>query len=148
MAPDELVIAYLPLGDPFRAGYGDFEQSAAAGATAALTGKVLERIGIKLDVSGNAAYAVVLTAKDNSDYMADDDLRTRTYSKVRDSDGLIAGARYFFVKEAVGSQNLSYVVTKNANVEAKAQLKADSSGLSTNVKFVDAVSKIAGEKRT
>lgn len=147
IAPDDLVIAYSPLGAPQRYDYADIEQSVVTGATAALTGKVLERIGIVLDVSGGANYSVILTAKDNSDYTADDDLRKATFEKLKATSGLIDGAQYFFIKEALGSQNISYEVKRNADVKGKALIKADSSGLSADIKFIDSKTSITGQKK-
>jgi len=149
VSADDLVIAYGPTGVPLRSDYVDIEQSVVTSANAALTGKVLKRIGIVLDVSGGAGYSVVLSAKDNSDYTADDDLRATTFAKMKSLGGSLdlQGVSYFFVKEALGSQNISYVVKSNADIKGNALIKADTSGLTADIKFIDATSSVAGQKK-
>jgi hypothetical protein len=149
VSPDDLVVAYAPLGTSLRSEYGDFEQSVTSSANASLTAKMLQRIGIVADLSGNAAYSVVLSAKDNSDYTADDELRSKTFERMKSLGGSVhlEGASYYFVKEALGSQNISYVVKSNADVKGNAVVKADSSNLSANVKFIDATSSITAQKK-
>lgn len=146
--PDEMTIAYLPLGEPFGAGYADFEQHVSNNANAELTGKVLEKIGIKLDLSGGIAYSIDLIARSNTEFIADDNLRTKTLKKVKDENAIINGARYFFIKEAIGSEDISYIVKQNAAIKGHAQLKSDNSGLSADVKFIDASNNVTGKKKS
>lgn len=146
-SPDELVMAFTPIGAPVAANYADFTQQVAHSATVDLTGKALQKIGIVLDASAAANYTINMSAKSNTDYTADDVLRGNTFDKVEKSGFLVAGARYFFIKEALGSQDLSYVVSDGASAKGTAKLTADSSGLSANITFLDATTSIQGQKK-
>lgn len=147
VAPDALTVAYLPPGPATYSGnFPDIEQSVASGLNAALTAKKLEKFGITLNLKGDATYDIQMSAKTNTTYISDDDALFAVSNKLREREGLIQGARYFFVKEAMGSQELSYSAKNKATVAANAKLTADSSGLAANVNLRDAKNTISSKK--
>lgn len=147
IAPDQLVTAFPSKGTPSAADFADIKRTFSTGATAALTGAAFKKINVDLDASAGVGYDITLEAKSNTSYTAYDDLRKTTFDDVAASNALITGARYFFIKQALGSQEINYEIKSKGGVKAKAKLTTSDTGLTADVKIFDSATNITSNKK-
>jgi len=133
VSPDELVLAFSPVETPIAAPYVDFTEQVSSGVSTSLTGKALEKIGIKLDANADIKYQTSVSGMQNTDYVMNDDDRLQAFTRLLSSSARIGGARYFYIKEALGSQTLDYKVSQGAQFKGQATLLADKSGLGVDI---------------
>lgn len=145
--PDELTLAYLPI-EPvsFSGGIADLEQTVASGISADLILKKFQRLGVALNISPSATYVMSVKAANNSTYVASDDVRLHTLSRLDGAEGRLDGARYFFIKEALGSQSLIYQAKAAEGVVASANLASDTSTLSAKISIRDSANTISSSR--
>ena len=147
ISPDDLVRAYTTKPTGILVGpFTDIEQRVARGIDGNAEIGILKRIGVALSLKGNARYSVTLRAVDNRQYTAGDDQRAATLRTLTKSGGRIEGARYYFVKEAIGSADLTYEVTDSAGATVNANVKAADSGLGINLTAKDSGDKVSTKK--
>lgn len=147
ISPDELTVAWLPIDKPsFSGGFADINQETKTGLDANLTANMFAKFGVVANLSTDITYSISVKALNNTQYLTDDDIRYNTVKSVKEKNGLIPGARYFFIKEALGSQNLTYEIKNKAVVTATAELKADSSRFSANIRARDASNTVSSKR--
>jgi hypothetical protein len=108
----------------------------------AFTPNIFQKLGVALNVDANATYTITIKATDNKQYTADDDQRLATLKTLYDTEKRVEGARYFFVKEAVGSSNIDYRAKTKVAIAGTASMSANKSSLSANVTAKDATTSV------
>jgi hypothetical protein len=128
--------------------FPDFTEKVSTGANGTLTANIFQKLGGALNVQASGTYDITMKAADNTQYTADDSQRLASLKSLETSgENRISGARYFFVKEAIGSTTLSYEAKTNIGVSGSVDLKAKDSSLSVDVTARNADTTVTSTKQ-
>lgn len=143
--PGNLVRAFSPAGPSsiLSGDFVDFQEDVSSGVSGTLAVQVFKKLGGSLNIKADATYSISVKASDNKQYTADDNQRQATLQSLYKAEDRIEGARYFFVKEAIGSRNLTYQVKTDIGINGSANLSADNSSLSADVTAKDGTTTVS-----
>ena len=136
--PDDLTFAFLPRDVAVNAGaYTDILQVVMSNANANVTNQFFEKFNVVADAGISGSYEIKAEAKDNTHYIADDSVYYKTLDEIFKANGRLKGdVDYFFIKEAIGSKEVTYSTKIKSNANVSVTLTSDSK-LAADITAID-----------
>lgn len=134
--PDNLTIAYLPNTPALNTGHFiNISQTIRSQVTASMVGNFFEKFNTSAKLALEAKYDIKVEAKNNTHYIADDSTLNTTIDRLINSKKF--SENYYFIKESIGSKEVTYSAYTKVGASISTTLTANSTAAAVSITAID-----------
>ncbi len=147
---ENLTIAYPPTNlSEFSKPYASIDRTIERGLSVSAAADLFKQLGVDAVAGANvdARYDMTIVAKENLHAGAYDDALLDTTARLNANNRVIPGADYFFIKEALLSDEVTYTFTPNVGASVAARIDAATAESTLGIAIDKGVLQIGGDEK-